>query len=242
VVLGGGGCFDAAVPAPLPPIACVADEDCPDGVCVDNACVDGAGGDVRPPGVVADSVVVTPTVAGPGTTVTVAFRTDEAVSGVPEVVGGDGALRFTGGGSGDDVFAYAATIGAVTDGALAITATLADAAGNTGTAILGVVVVDTTGPVVVDVSVPDLVAAGAPFAVTLHADEALASARCALRALGPNDGEGGDVDGVVRGADATCTLVAAGGLGASWALDVTLTDRAGNTRASGGAATIVITN
>ena len=188
----------------------------------------GAGEDRRPPGVVADSVVVAPVTAGPGDTVTVAFRVDEPVSGVPVVVAGDDAIRFVGGGSGDDVFAYAGAVGAVEDGALAITATLQDAAGNTGEAILGVVVVDTTPPALVSFDEPGLIAGDTPFAFAFRADETLAGGRCALRATGLGGAPVEPVEAVVDGAGGRCALVVPGGLGASFALDLVLVDPAGN--------------
>ncbi len=242
VVVAAGGCFDATLPEPLPPIACFVDDDCPGLLsCVDHLCA-GAGDDVRPPGVVADSVVIAPAVAGPGDTITVAFRTDEPVSGVPVVVGGDDAIAFAGGSSGDDVFAYAGTVGAVEDGALAIKATLQDAAGNTGEALLGVVVVDTTGPTLVSHREPDLIAADTPLDVTFVADETLVAAHCAVRTLGFGGRQTvDDVDGVVDGATGVCSLVVQGDIGASFELDLKLTDGAGNASRVDGLVTLVIT-
>lgn len=235
-----GGCFDPTLPEPLPPIACFVDDDCPGLLsCVDHLCA-GADDDRRAPGIVADSVVVEPRIAGPGDTITVAFRTDEPVSGVPVVVGGEDAILFSGGSSGEDVFAYAGTVGAIEDGALAVTATLQDAAGNVGDAVLGVVVVDTTAPSVVSFSEPERIAVGAPFVLSFAADEALGGARCALRDLGFGGGNV-DVDAVVTGAAASCTVTLQSVVGASFEVDLSMTDTAGNTRRVDSVATLVVT-
>jgi hypothetical protein len=239
VVALGGGCFDPSLPDPLPPLACLVDDDCPELLaCIEQRCA-GPGDDIRPPGVVAESVVVDPDAVGPGDTVTVAFRTDEAVSGVPVVVGGDDVVRFNGGSSGENVFAYAGVVGSVDDGVLAITATLSDAAGNVGNAILGVVVVDATAPDLLGFQAPGIVTTSGPFVISFSSNEALASARCQLREPGTGAVDV-DVDASVVGDTGSCTVLADTALGASYALDLLLTDAAHNTRRIDDVTTIVI--
>ncbi|MDP2340308.1 MAG: hypothetical protein Q8O67_05075 [Deltaproteobacteria bacterium] len=224
VVVFGVGCWYDFTPQGSAFITCANDDECPlPLVCRDDLCLDVDLVDETAPGIDADSVIVTPAIAGLGVEVQVRFRANESLSAIPEVTLRTLAMA---GGAVDDEFVFSTAVpDNLPEGSNEVSTRLVDLAGNAADVSLGFVTVDVTPPRGEgNDEEPALV--GSTFDYTHSADEALSAGRCNLR-----DPFGGQPQIVAAGVvdDVRLHCVATGGSG-TYQFDVVMVDVAGNER------------